>query len=118
MLALRPPALDLYAVISPNKIADGLVMTSGLNPADAAASSGRNDEVFVTELKNITSDSFENELTEFVLDPPLPLSSARTITAAHCLFYERSALHQRAAQSLPRNFNTHRAQSNDTGKNK
>ena len=67
--------------------ADGLVMTSGLNPADEAAFAGRHDKVFVTALKNITSQSFENELTEFVVDPPLSRSSARTITAAHCPFY-------------------------------
>ena len=67
--------------------ADGLVMTSGLNLADDAAFAGRHDKVFVTELKNITSQSFENELTEFVVDPPLSRSSARTITAAHCPFY-------------------------------
>ena len=67
--------------------ADGLVMTSGLNLADEAAFAGRHDKVFVTALKNITSQSFENELTEFVVDPPLSRSSARTITAAHCPFY-------------------------------
>ena len=67
--------------------ADGLVMTSGLNLADDAAFAGRHDKVFVTALKNITSQSFENELTEFVVDPPLSRSSARTITAAHCPFY-------------------------------
>ncbi len=67
--------------------ADGLVMTSGLNPADEAAFAGRHDKVFVTALKNITSQLFENELTEFVVDPPLSRSSARTITAAHCPFY-------------------------------
>lgn len=95
--------------------ADVFVMTAAMSQADKNAFAKRPEKSFVTAVEQRQQASFDKQVTEFSLNPPLPDSSAKTVIAVHCPIKKGDAVPMQELNDLYKEIAWHLQQSMSTG---
>ncbi|MGB4346537.1 MAG: hypothetical protein WBJ21_09095 [Burkholderiaceae bacterium] len=95
--------------------ADVFVMTAAMSQVDKNAFAMRPEKVFVSAIEQRQQASFDRQVTEFPLNPPLPGSSAKTVIAVHCPIKNDDAVPMQELNDLYKEIAWHLQRAMNTG---